>query len=392
MLLSGFTFIRNARKFDYPILECIQSALPIVDEFIINCGRSEDETEKLLQSVQNPKIKIVYSVWDETKVRDGLILSEQTNFALQHCKGQWGLYLQADEAIHEEDHQCIRQAVENARTEIEAFRFPYFHFYGGYTVIQRKKNWYPMEIRLIRLNRGIYSYGDAQTFRGPNDRSLVTQDLSTPIYHYGHARAPSAMKNKIHYFHRFWHGDEHGIRVEKAYDLDLKDLVWFWKDHPRVYQDRVKLGREWSLVPSAVLKKEKTKSVFFLYNQQDQWQAKLFERIKKEITGKDPAITILHATSFLSWLRIYCSRHFNKSTMVLVNLNAQGTLLFPDPLFRMGWRVAYVPKGKLGWLKKKCYSAIAWCRHEAEHVGFAIPPEEHARQVIKWIGYDGEKA
>ena len=36
--LSAFTIIKNAVKFDYPLIESIKSVLPIVDEYVINAG------------------------------------------------------------------------------------------------------------------------------------------------------------------------------------------------------------------------------------------------------------------------------------------------------------------------------------------------------------------
>ena len=42
MKLSGFTFIRNAVRFDYPVVESITSILPTVDEFIVNVGPDEE--------------------------------------------------------------------------------------------------------------------------------------------------------------------------------------------------------------------------------------------------------------------------------------------------------------------------------------------------------------
>lgn len=35
MKVSGFTFIRNAVQYDFPIVEAVTSVLPIVDEFIV---------------------------------------------------------------------------------------------------------------------------------------------------------------------------------------------------------------------------------------------------------------------------------------------------------------------------------------------------------------------
>jgi len=64
MKISGFTIARNVIKFNYPILESIQSILPLCDEFIVNVGDSEDDTLDLIQSIDSDKIRIIQNVWD----------------------------------------------------------------------------------------------------------------------------------------------------------------------------------------------------------------------------------------------------------------------------------------------------------------------------------------
>ena len=56
MKVSAFTFIKNGQILGYPFLQSIQSILPIVDEFIINVGDSEDETLKMIHSIKDAKI------------------------------------------------------------------------------------------------------------------------------------------------------------------------------------------------------------------------------------------------------------------------------------------------------------------------------------------------
>src|SRR5438034_5239446 len=121
MKISGFTFIRNAIKYDFPIVEAITSSLPIVDEFIVNVGRCEDGTLELIRSIGDAKIRIVESVWDETLRKDGLIYSQQTNIALAQCTGDWAFYLQADEIIHESDLPRIVEAMHTyyRRSEVK---------------------------------------------------------------------------------------------------------------------------------------------------------------------------------------------------------------------------------------------------------------------------------
>ena len=53
MKVSGFTFIKNGQILGYPFLQSIKSILPIVDEFIINVGDSEDETLEMIQSLDD---------------------------------------------------------------------------------------------------------------------------------------------------------------------------------------------------------------------------------------------------------------------------------------------------------------------------------------------------
>jgi len=89
MKISGFTFIRNAVKYDFPIVEAISSILPIVDEFIVNVGKSDDGTCELIQVMNEPRIKIIETEWDESLQKDGKIFAIQQDIALSHCSGDW---------------------------------------------------------------------------------------------------------------------------------------------------------------------------------------------------------------------------------------------------------------------------------------------------------------
>ncbi|HTE09929.1 MAG TPA: hypothetical protein VK645_03150, partial [Chitinophagaceae bacterium] len=63
MKVTGFSFIRNAVKYQYPVKESILSLLPLVDEYIIAVGNSEDGTRDMIQSISSEKIKIIDTVW-----------------------------------------------------------------------------------------------------------------------------------------------------------------------------------------------------------------------------------------------------------------------------------------------------------------------------------------
>lgn len=110
MFVSGFTFIRNAVRFDYPIVEAIRSILPLCDEVVVAVGRSDDNTRELIEQIGSDKIRILDTVWDDALREGGRVLAEETNkaFAAVNPKADWCFYIQGDEVIHERDHPAIR--------------------------------------------------------------------------------------------------------------------------------------------------------------------------------------------------------------------------------------------------------------------------------------------
>ena len=144
MKVTGFSFIRNALKYDYPIRESILSILPVVDEYVIAVGSSDDDTRELVNSINSPKIKIIDTVWDESIREGGLVLSAETNKAFQAIAqdSDWAFYLQGDECLHEKDHDKIRQAMKDnlADKRVDGLIFKYIHFYGSYKYIGAGRN------------------------------------------------------------------------------------------------------------------------------------------------------------------------------------------------------------------------------------------------------------
>lgn len=93
MKISGFTFTKDAIKYAFPPEESIRSILPIVNEFIVNISESEDTTLEVVKSINNPKIKIIRSSRDSNLKTKGKILTQQTNIALEQCKGGIGVFI-----------------------------------------------------------------------------------------------------------------------------------------------------------------------------------------------------------------------------------------------------------------------------------------------------------
>jgi hypothetical protein len=243
--ISGFTFVRDAIRLDYPIVESIRSILPIVDEYIVNVGDCTDDTLDLIGSIDDSRIRIIETKWNPERFVRGATNADQTNKALDRCTHPWCIYLQADEVIHEQDHTRITRAIESCdgRQDVDGLLFHYNHFWGDYTRVHRSHNWYDREIRVIRNDPSIRSWKSAQSFRR-NGLKLRVVDCGAEIYHYGWVRHPEVMRRKSKALDRLHHNQEWVDRkyagVEKPWDYGpLDGIPLFGGTHPEVMAGRI---------------------------------------------------------------------------------------------------------------------------------------------------------
>ncbi len=275
MKVSGFTFVKNALKYDYPVVESIKSILPLVDEMIVSIGDSEDETFALIDAIESEKIKIVHSVWDKNLREGGRVLAIENDKAMDAVSldSNWLIYIQADEVIHEKYHAVIRSEMEKFIDDekVEGLLFKYLHFYGSYKYLGDGRKWYNREIRVIRNDKQIRSYRDAQGFR-KNGRKLNVKLIEAYIYHYGWVKSPQFMSLKLQDFGKLWNDDvTHGEWIkqlekkEPEFDFSSIDSIAVFKgDHPALMKERVD-NENWNFEHSEFEKKFKNTIHRFLY-------------------------------------------------------------------------------------------------------------------------------
>ncbi len=240
--ISGFTIVRNAALLDYPFQESVLSVLPLCDEFIINCGDSTDNTWELCEALEKMgggKIRLLKSVWSRDGQSGGFQLKSQSDAAAAACLGKWRFYLQADEVIHEADHDKIREAVTraDARPEIDGLLFDYLHFYGNYSYTIKGRNWYRREVRLFKADRNILAFRDAQGFRKEGQRLNVLH-TGTRVFHYGYVRTVDSMQKKSQEMAQWWGEkpqiDPEGLKVRRHIGLTR-----FSTSHPATMAKRI---------------------------------------------------------------------------------------------------------------------------------------------------------
>ena len=159
MKVSAFTFIKNGQLLGYPFLQSIQSILPIVDEFIINVGKSEDNTLELIKSLTSPKIRIIESSWNDAMQDRGYVYGQQKMIAQFNCIGDWAFYIEGDEIYHENDLEQIKKSMEIHLNDsnVEALVFDFNHFYGNSSSVLNSPGWYRSEARIIKNSIRSYS-------------------------------------------------------------------------------------------------------------------------------------------------------------------------------------------------------------------------------------------
>lgn len=247
--ISGFTFIRNGVELGFPFEASIRSLLPLVDEFVVAVGQGSDETLARVQAINDPKIRIVETVWNERMADRGFVYAQQKMIAQYSCTGDWAFYLEGDEVVHEDDLNAIRESVErhHPNPDVEALVFDYHHFYGSPQWISISPGWYRRECRLIRNT--IRSYApDGQYWlvttahkRGRNPKAALA---NAHIYHYGWIRRNEDMQKKAEQVSKYWATP--AVKVQYS-QFDRRALKAFTGTHPLAANQWLRHDAEQSL-------------------------------------------------------------------------------------------------------------------------------------------------
>jgi len=239
MTISAFTFIKNGEMLGYPFIQSIQSILPIVDEFVVNVGESEDDTLKLIEAINNPKIRIIKSKWNDKMSDRGYVYGQQKMIAQFNCTSDWAFYLEGDEVIHEEDLEKIKATCEKYvdDDEVEAVTFDYFHFYGNANSYLDSPAWYRREARIIK--NSVRSYAPDGLFwlvleTNKKGRYPKAVHSGAHMYHYGWVRSEEQMNLKSQKVQQYWNKKHENIDYTQIDDQIIQE---FKGTHPTIVKE-----------------------------------------------------------------------------------------------------------------------------------------------------------
>lgn len=193
MRISAFIITKNEA---HNIERCLNSLRFLVDEIVVVDSGSSDGTRELAQKLG---ARVIERAWD------GFVL--QKNFALEQCKYDWVLTLDADEELSPELQLEIGelkrkfdalQTADGAR-QIVAYGMPRRVFYEGRWILHG--DWNPDHVtRFFRRSRACYEGGDVHErveLRGE------LRNLNAPILHFSYRDRDDHLQ-RIHEYSMLW--------------------------------------------------------------------------------------------------------------------------------------------------------------------------------------------
>jgi hypothetical protein len=238
MKISAFTFIKNGQILGYPFIESINSILSIVDEFVINVGQSEDDTLNQIKSINNSKIIIIESNWNDKMQNRGYVYGQQKMIAQYNCSGDWAFYIECDEIYHEKDLKKIKSSMKLHLNDsnVEALVVNFYHFYGNANSYLYSPGWYRSEARIIK--NSLRSYAPDGLFwlileSNKKGRYPKSKNIGIYCYHYGWVRSEEQMNLKSRKVQKYW-GNEF-VKIDYS-QIDQAIINEFKGSHPRIIQ------------------------------------------------------------------------------------------------------------------------------------------------------------
>ena len=239
MKVSAFTFIKNGQLLGYPFIQSIKSILPIVDEFIINVGLGEDNTLDEIKKINDPKIRIIQSHWNDNMKDRGFVYGQQKMVAQYNCTGDWAFYIEGDEIYHENDLDRIYMSMKEHlnNSNVEALIFDFYHFYGNGNSYLDSPGWYRAEARIIK--NSLRTYAPDGLFwlvlgSNKNGRYPKARHTGAKCYHYGWVRSEHQMNLKSEKVQKYWGGNAKKIDYSK---MDQSIIREFKGTHPKIIQN-----------------------------------------------------------------------------------------------------------------------------------------------------------
>jgi len=194
--VSGLTIVRNAISNGYMIAEVIDTLAAVAEHQIVVCdGHSDDGTYEYLQTRND--IELFQDRWD-LESENGLEFAKITNLGLKRCTGDYIFYLQADELIHEDQIEQLKELIQSGKYNSISCKFNHIRYDLEFALTEG----YQRAARVIKNNVGISSAYDGYDFQGSGMHPQCISGVN--IYHYGYVFLENIMRKMINHSDNFY--------------------------------------------------------------------------------------------------------------------------------------------------------------------------------------------
>lgn len=226
--LTGVTLIRNGNLLKYPWELCIRSMVKYCDQVLVNCDPGNDDTLSTLYQLQKyypNTIRVFQSKWDMSNTGDGSELAKQVNLLLPKVETDWVIYLQADELIHDLDHQVIVDSIKNARSDVTQIELYRTYFYQSLTTRLSKE-----ELFLGRVFRkGTHEIGGDGMYLVRKEGNVLR--TGTNIYHYSRMGSEEDIDRRVKNLDILFH-DPEKVKDFPVFKYQPEGLSEYHGSHP----------------------------------------------------------------------------------------------------------------------------------------------------------------
>ncbi len=275
--LSVVTCCSEAISKEFYLKELIESVWKIADEIIIIDGdikrnKLTSETHSIIiQSIckctgdtcagsipddfgniiYENKLRIYRNPWQK---RMGCMMGRlQRSLAISHATKDYIMLLDADEIIHEKDHDKIRECLKLGHI---AYAWHTLHFYKDYNTIKipgTGSGYYDYRANLFKNNSYIFDMHDSYSgYQGTVCATMADEErdrrylplinhgdckkTSIEVFHYGHVRSDKVYLQKTNEINASYHPH---YKYKTELMLDLTNIKKFEGTYPKVMKERI---------------------------------------------------------------------------------------------------------------------------------------------------------
>ncbi|WP_340637609.1 glycosyltransferase [Bacillus thuringiensis] len=181
--ISLCMIVKNEEK---NITTCLESVKDIIDEIIIVDTGSTDKTVKICETFN---AKIFYVEWNNS-------FSDVRNFGLKQAKGDWILWLDADEEMDLEDSKHLKKFIAQLKDE-KVLSIHLINYIGAQK--DAYQTFHTVHTRLFKNNEGfrfIYNIHETLNVDEVLGKIQEIKRLPVKVYHYGYLDSEVLNKKK----------------------------------------------------------------------------------------------------------------------------------------------------------------------------------------------------